>query len=45
MDLNELQWHVAYTSRTLAKAQQRKDGAEVMNNRLKEDIDFVKMHV
>ncbi|XP_076463347.1 coiled-coil domain-containing protein 178-like [Babylonia areolata] len=45
VDLNELQWHLAYTTRAQAKSQQRKDNAEVMNNRLKEDIEFVKMHI
>lgn len=45
VDLNELQWHLAYTTRNQAKSQQRKDNAELMNNRLKEDIEFVKMHI
>ena len=45
VDLNELQWHLAYTTRNQAKAQQRKDSAELMNNRLKEDIDFVRKHM
>ena len=45
VDINELHWHMAYTTRTLAKTQQRKDAAEVMNNRLKEDIQFINMHV
>ncbi|KAL8600724.1 hypothetical protein ACOMHN_057313 [Nucella lapillus] len=45
VDLNELHWHLAYTTRNLAKSQQRKDNAELMNNHLKEDIEFVKMHI
>ncbi|KAK7100124.1 coiled-coil domain-containing protein 178-like [Littorina saxatilis] len=45
VDLNELQWHLAYTTRTLSKAQKRKDTAELMNSRLKEDIEFVKTHI
>ncbi|XP_060608579.1 coiled-coil domain-containing protein 178-like [Ruditapes philippinarum] len=45
MDINELQWHVAYSSRNEARIQDRVDIAEVLNKRLKEDIEFVKKHI
>ena len=45
MDINELQWHVAYSSRNEARIQDRVDIAEVLNKRLKEDIEFVKKHM
>ena len=44
-DLNELNWHVSYTKRVLEKAQARKNAADLMNTRLKEDIEFVKKHM
>lgn len=45
MDINELQWHVAYSSRNEARIKDRVDIAEVLNQRLKEDIEFVKKHI
>ncbi|XP_050402301.1 coiled-coil domain-containing protein 178 [Patella vulgata] len=45
LDLNELQWHVAYCSRSEARIKDRKEIAEVLNARLKEDIAFVKRHI
>ena len=45
MDLNELQWHVSYSSRNEERIKGRVDIAEVLNKRLKEDIEFVKKHM
>lgn len=45
IDLNELQWHVAYSSRNQERIKGRMDIAEVLNRRLKEDIEFVKKHI
>lgn len=45
MDLNELQWHVSYSSRNEERIKGRVDIAEVLNKRLKEDIEFVKKHI
>ncbi|WAR24311.1 CC178-like protein [Mya arenaria] len=45
VDLNEMQWHVAYSSRNESRIKERVEIAEVLNNRLKEDIDFVKKHI
>ncbi|XP_053395665.1 coiled-coil domain-containing protein 178-like [Mercenaria mercenaria] len=45
MDINELQWHVAYSTRNEARIKDRVDIAEVLNKRLKEDIEFVKKHI
>ena len=45
MDLNELQWHVSYSSRNEERIKGRVDIAEVLNRRLKEDIEFVKKHM
>ncbi|XP_046576697.1 coiled-coil domain-containing protein 178-like [Haliotis rubra] len=45
LDLNELQWHVAYRGRNEARMQNRREIAEVLNNRLKEDIAFVERHI
>ncbi|XP_052254970.1 coiled-coil domain-containing protein 178-like [Dreissena polymorpha] len=44
-DLNELQWHVAYSSRNESRIKERVEIAEVLNKRLKEDIEFVKKHI
>ncbi|KAL4236342.1 hypothetical protein ACF0H5_004729 [Mactra antiquata] len=45
MDINELQWHVAYSSRNEARIKERVEIAEVLNKRLKEDIEFVNKHI
>ena len=45
IDLNELNWHVAYSSRNEERIKGRVDIAEVLNKRLKEDIEFVKKHM
>ncbi|XP_060070324.1 coiled-coil domain-containing protein 178-like [Ylistrum balloti] len=45
MDLNELQWHVAYATRNDKRMQDRCNIAEVLNSRLIEDIAFVKKHI
>ncbi|XP_046357907.2 coiled-coil domain-containing protein 178-like [Haliotis rufescens] len=45
LDLNELQWHVAYRGRNEARIQNRREIADVLNNRLKEDIAFVERHI
>lgn len=45
MDLNELQWHVSYSSRTEKRIHGRTHTAEVNNKRLKEEIAFVKRHM
>ena len=45
MDLNEMQWHVSYSSRNEARIKERVEIAEVLNQRLKEDIEFVKKHM
>lgn len=45
MDLNELQWHVAYSSRNEKRIKNRTNIAEVLNARLKDDIAFVKKHM
>ncbi|XP_039271313.2 coiled-coil domain-containing protein 178-like [Styela clava] len=43
-DISELQWHVGYMERQLERCRQRVQVAEVLNNRLKDDIAFVKKH-
>ena len=45
MDLNELQWHVAYSSRTEKRIHSRTHTAEVNNQRLDEEISFVQRHI
>ncbi|XP_076096487.1 coiled-coil domain-containing protein 178-like [Mytilus galloprovincialis] len=45
MDLNELTWHVSYSSRTEKRIHQRTHTAEVNNQRLKEEITFVQRHI
>lgn len=45
MDLNELTWHVSYSSRTEKRIHQRTHTAEVNNQRLKEEISFVQRHI
>ncbi|OWF35535.1 coiled-coil domain-containing protein 178-like isoform X2 [Mizuhopecten yessoensis] len=45
MDLNELQWHVAYATRNDKRMQDRCNIAEVLNSRLIEDLAFVKKHI
>lgn len=45
MDLNELQWHVAYATRNDKRMKDRCNIAEVLNSRLIEDIAFVKKHI
>lgn len=45
MDLNELQWHVAYSSRTEKRIHSRTHTAEVNNQRLDEEISFVQKHM
>ncbi|GFO13380.1 coiled-coil domain-containing protein 178-like isoform x2 [Plakobranchus ocellatus] len=45
VDLNELHWHVSYTKRLEAKAENRFTIAQRLNQQLKEDIGFVKQHV
>lgn len=45
MDLNELQWHVAYSTRNEKRMSDRCNIAEVLNVRLIEDIAFVKKHI
>lgn len=45
MDLNELQWHVSYSSRTEKRIHARTHTAEVNNQRLKEEITFVTRHI
>ncbi|XP_052059765.1 coiled-coil domain-containing protein 178-like isoform X2 [Mytilus californianus] len=45
MDLNELTWHVSYSSRTEKRIHQRTHTAEVNNQRLNEEISFVQRHI
>lgn len=45
MDLNELQWHVAYAVRNQKRIENRTNIAEVLNTRLKDDIAFVNKHM
>lgn len=44
MDINELNWHVSYRSRVLARIENKVATAEVLSKRLKEDIAFVQKH-
>ncbi|KAK3584816.1 hypothetical protein CHS0354_006233 [Potamilus streckersoni] len=45
VDLNELNWHVAYNKRNETRLKNRAGVAEVLNKRLKEDIEFVQKHI
>ena len=45
MDITELNWHVNYSSRTEKKIKSKTEIADAMNRKLKEDIEFVTMHV
>lgn len=45
VDLTELQWHVAYGTRNEIRLKERWNIAQVLNTRLKEDIEFVKKHI
>ncbi|XP_064605202.1 coiled-coil domain-containing protein 178-like [Liolophura sinensis] len=45
LDVNELQWHVAYSSRSEDRIRNKTNIAEVLNKRLKEDIAFVDKHI
>ncbi|KAL3868233.1 hypothetical protein ACJMK2_041064 [Sinanodonta woodiana] len=45
VDLNELNWHVAYNKRNETRLTNRTGVAEVLNKRLKEDIAFVQNHI
>lgn len=45
LDLNELQWHVAYSTRNEARINSRASIAEVQNERLKTDILYVEKHI
>ena len=44
MDINELNWHVSYRSRIESRIKNKVAIAEVLNSRLKEDIEFVQKH-
>ncbi|XP_043922118.1 coiled-coil domain-containing protein 178-like [Protopterus annectens] len=43
-DINELQWHIRNKRRQLKQMQDQTAKAELLNERLLEDIDFVKKH-
>ncbi|XP_076807263.1 uncharacterized protein LOC143450548 [Clavelina lepadiformis] len=43
-DISELQWHVSYTERQLERSKENVEVAQVLNDSLKEDINFVKKH-
>nr|CAB3228302.1 coiled-coil domain-containing protein 178-like [Phallusia mammillata] len=43
-DISELQWHVSYTERQLERSKERVTAAQVLNDSLNEDINFVKKH-
>lgn len=45
MDLNELSWHCNYGGRNLQRVQNKTSAAELLNKRLKDDIEFVKKHM
>lgn len=45
MDLNELSWHCNYGGRNLQRVQNKTSAAELLNKRLKDDIEFVKKHI
>ncbi|XP_041357079.1 coiled-coil domain-containing protein 178-like [Gigantopelta aegis] len=45
IDLNELQWHVAYRRRMEKRIRDRMESAELLNTRYKDDIAFVKRHI
>lgn len=43
-DLSELHWHVSYKQRSEEKLKDRVEHAQIFNNRLSEDINFVQKH-
>ncbi|XP_066545763.1 coiled-coil domain-containing protein 178 [Amia ocellicauda] len=43
-DISELQWHLKFKKERLTQVKNRLMQTEVLNQRLKEDIDFVKKH-
>jgi len=45
MDISELKWTVSYRGRYEARFKEKVEVAEALNQKLEEDIDFVKKHV
>lgn len=44
-DISELHWHVSYQSRNEERIGKRCEVAETLNEKLKEDIAFIKGHM